>query len=137
MKKLVVLFALLFISFSATAQIYDASYTQKVKKLVKIESGPDSLVNPLLNKMMAYIPADKQEAFKAELKRQVKRFCSELVNIYLDILTKEEVDALLNFYTSPMGQEIQKKLPLIRKRTANRSQQLSERLLPVLKEYTK
>lgn len=135
MKKVIVIACLLFIGFSATAQKADSAYKQKVVELMKIQSGQLSAMDQVMDKMSANIPDEKKAAFKKEINNVMNEMYDKIADIYIEVYTKKEIDAMFDFYNSPMGKEIQKKIPQVTEETMKMSQSMGQKLAPIIQKY--
>jgi len=81
------------------------------------------------------IPESKQDEFKAELNLIMAKIYKKTADIYLKVYNKEELNALLEFYNSDIGQKILKKRPKVTEKTMTISQQIGQQLMPILRKY--
>ena len=55
---------------------------------------------------------------------------AELTGIYRELFTQEEINSLIDFYQSPAGQAMVKKMPLIQNKTVQIYQKILARAMP-------
>ncbi len=138
MKNLILALGILFIGYSATAQNTDPSYKSKVIELMNIQSGMTDIMDDLIDNMGGAIPDDKKPAFKQEMKVVIDKILDKSADLYLEVLSKDEVDALLAFYDTPVGQGIKKKMPEMMKKSTKMGQEYSmELIMPIMQKYMK
>jgi|SRR5699024_10635833 len=136
MKKLVLMAALMLIGFTVSAQKVDDAYKEKVTQLIKMQSGQGAAaIDQILDKTSEAVPQGKQEAFKKEMKAEMEKLYDKMTDVYLDVYDKEEIDAMIKFYNSPIGQRIQKKMPKVTAKTMEMSQEFSAQLMPIIRKY--
>lgn len=95
----------------------DPTLEKEIRKLLRVSKGNESggmILDGMLNSLkrsMSTIP----ESFWKELPRKdfLERFDEELVRIYAQHLTLEEVRGLIKFYESPLGKSALEKMRLI------------------------
>lgn len=135
MKKLILAFSIIFAGYSATAQISDESYKPKVKQLIKIQSSQDAMMDKMVDQISEKIPEAKKDDFKKEMGTKIDKYQDQIADIYMDVYNKKEVDALLKFYNSPVGQEIQKKMPKVVEKSTELGQKFSQQIMPIVQKY--
>lgn len=138
MKKLLFVVAVLFIGYSASAQITDDSYKPKVKKLIDIQSGSESMMDGMVENLKKFgvsISDSKMPAFKKEVQAEIDKFKDQQADAYMKVYSKDEIDAMLKFYTSPMGKKIQAKQGKITAETAQLQQDFQQKIMPIVQKY--
>jgi hypothetical protein len=106
---------------AGTAWADDASRLAKADELLKITKG-DQNFKPLLARAQAILkgdairqePAGADKAARAAIEQKVSQILAEqmswdklrpqIVKLYADKFTEEELDGILSFYKSPLGQ---------------------------------
>ncbi len=138
MKNLILALGMLFMGYSVIAQITDPSYKSKVMELMNIQSGINIIMDDLIENVGATIPDDKKADFKKEMNVAIDKILDKSVDLYLEIFSKDEVDAMLAFYDTPVGQGIQKKMPELMKKSTKMGQEYSmELMMPIMQKYMK
>ena len=101
MKKILVLFSILFLSFNINAQ---DDFSKDTEKLVQIVS--ENAFKPYVAQFSSMIAEDKQEAFEQELKGTFPELYAEMSKIYMEVFTHDEILELLEFYETPIGKKL-------------------------------
>ncbi len=133
MKKLLVAIALVSISFSGFAQ-EDAEFKAELKELIEAQAG--ATMDSALDQVITMIPADKQEAFKKEVAAKMPSMYEKSVDLYIEVIGKEDLKKMLAFYDTPAGQRILEKTPEL----MTKSMQLGQtwamtNLQPIIQKY--
>ncbi len=139
MKRLMLVLAMaLFMGYSATAQISDPAYQGKVTKLVKMKMDKEDLLNSVVERLKKFgvsISEDKQKDFRKEMSAEIEKLQSNVVSVYLKTYTKKEVDALLNFYTSSVGQSILDKQSELDEKKGELFKDFMKKAMPIVQKY--
>lgn len=135
MKNLILSLFLLFLGYAVTGQITDPAYEVKVKKLMEIQMGQGMVMDHMIDQILPNIPEENQADFKKDINVVITKMMDKIAGIYMEIHTKEEVDALLEFYTSPIGKQIQGKLPLVMERSSKMGQEFGSEIMPIMQKY--
>jgi len=135
MKKLILLACILVFGYTANAQISDQSYKPKVKELMKIQSGQAAMMDKMIDQVSENIPESKKADFKKEMRDEVEKLYDQIADIYMEVYNKKEIDALLKFYHSPVGKEIQEKMPKVMEKSTKLGQQFGQRIMPIVQKY--
>ena len=61
----------------------------------------------------------------------------EIVAVYRESFTQEEIDAQLSFYRSPGGQAVIAKMPMVMQKSMEMSQRQMHRLMPKMQALMK
>lgn len=137
MKNLILAFSILFMGYSASGQITDPTYKTKIKTLMDIQMGQGLIIDEMMKQITPNIPTESRAEFKKEFEMIMDKSMDKIADVQMEVFTKEEVDALLEFYNSPIGQQIQKKLPQIMMKTSKMQQELTMELMPIMQKYIK
>ncbi len=131
MNKCLLLGLLLFTGLTGFSQ---QGYKQKTIDLIKLSSAAqfDVLIQPLVE----MVPEENQAAFKAEIRTSMEDLYEQLSVIYMDLYTEEDVDAILNFYNSPVGKKMIKITPEITEKSLELGQIWGMQLQPLLAKYS-
>lgn len=133
MKKIIFLFAFVFIGLTGSAQ-ENSEYQEKTRKLIEVTSAGqfDVMVQPLIN----MVPQDKREAFKTEIKASMDELYDKLTVVYMETYTEEDIDAILAFYNSPVGKKMVAKTPELTQKSMQIGQQWGMKLQPLMAKYS-
>ena len=152
-RNLIAFLAALTVSATAAAQPTDAS----VERLMKA-SRTDRMIDVMFDQMRESMRqgllastggrpgaasfSDEQKRVLEDMTTQMfelmrselswERLKPEMIALHREVLTQDEVDALVAFYESPLGSTVLDKMPLIVQRAAAISQQWMKPLLPQL-----
>ena len=132
MKKTVLLLAFLFTAFTSFAQ---DSYEEKAVELIKLSSGAqfDVMLQPLVER----IPEENRAAFKKEVKESLNSLYQDMAKIYIEHYTEQEINKLLEFYHSPIGQKMLEETPEITQKSMKLGQAWGMQLQPIMAKYQK
>lgn len=134
MKKLILAIAFVSATFVASAQ-EENSFEAKTIELINMTNGQqfDIILEPVIN----MVPEENKEAFKKELNAKMEGLYAQIATIYMESFTEEDVDKMLEFYHSPVGQKLVAETPNIMKKSMQVGQQLGMELQPLIQKYTK
>lgn len=104
MKKLLVVLAIVCISYNANAQDEFVADTQKL-----VETISKDAFKPYIAQFVAMVPAEKQEAFKGELMGTMPELYGAMATIYMEEFNHQEIKELLAFYDTPVGKKMAEK----------------------------
>ena len=96
------------LSFASFAQ---DDFKTEMLNFVEVQSG--STMDAALSQIMPMIPEGKREAFKKELNEEMKGMYSEIADIYIEKVGKEDLQKMLDFYETPAGKNILEKTPAV------------------------
>lgn len=106
MKKMLFVLALVF-TFSVNAQ--DSSdFKSKTIEFIKL-TGSAQMFDDAISQIGMMVPEDKKEAYTKEAQGTLNDLYSELANIYIKEFTEAEIDELIEFYNSEIGQKLASK----------------------------
>jgi len=108
MKKLILSAGLVMLSFASFAQ---DDFKTEMLNFVEVQSG--STMDAALSQIMPMIPEAKREDFKKELNEEMKGMYSEIADIYIEKVGKEDLQKMLDFYETPAGKNILEKTPAV------------------------
>jgi|SRR5690625_74332 len=131
----ILLLFFLLISIPSKAQTSDPAYKKKVLEVVRIQGAQDFAINQAIEQMGKMVPEEKKKEFEREMKTQFEKLIDQTADIYLKNLSEKEIDALYEFYHSPVGKKIQKKMPVIMEESNEFSQQFAQQLMPLIQKY--
>lgn len=134
MKKIIFVIAFLFVAVSGFSQESKTDLKAKAVKLVEMTSG--SQFEMMLKPLVDMIPEQNQAAFKAEVKESLKDFYDQVAGIYMESFTEEDIDAILAFYHTPVGERMLEKLPEITQKSMTLGQQWGMKIQPIMAKYS-
>ena len=82
------------------------------------------------------VPQEKRAAFKADIQASMDELYDQLVMVYMDAYTEEEIDAIMAFYNTPVGKKMVAKTPEITQRSMQIGQQWGMKLQPLIRKYS-
>lgn len=134
MKKNLCVFFLAFASLSMSAQ-EAGSFEAKTIELIKVSAGQqfEIMTEPLVN----MVAEDNREAFKKDLKQSMEGLYTKMADIYMETFTEEEVDKILEFYDSPVGEKMLKETPALMRKGMEIGQAWAMELQPLMAKYSK
>lgn len=135
MKKHLFILVLSLASFCSYAQGNEA-FKKDAQKLISIvsESSFEAIIAPMKN----YIAADKFNDAEKEIRAALPSLYEEMVKIYMEEFTHNEVKELLKFYETPIGKKMASKTPaLTQKGMLAGSKWGQEKLAPIIQKYAK
>lgn len=123
----------LLVGFSGFAQ--ESSYKAKAIQLIEINSGAtfDVMIKPLVG----MVAEEKQSDFKMEVEESMKDLFDQLAVVYMESFTEAELDGILAFYSTPVGQKMTSELPVIMQKSMQIGQQWGMKLQPLMAKYSK
>lgn len=133
MKKIFFI-CLMLLGATGIAQEANSDYKAKTIELIEMSSGPQFEV--MLQPLYSRVPAENREAFKAEVEESLKGLYNDIADIYMESYTEEDVDAILEFYRSPVGQKMLEETPKIMEKSMQLGQQWGMQLQPLIAKYS-
>jgi hypothetical protein len=130
MKKLILSAGLVMLSFASFAQ---DDFKTEMLNFVEVQSG--STMDAALSQIMPMIPEGKREAFKKELKTEMSGLYSEIADIYIEKVGKEDLQKMLDFYDTPAGKNILEKTPAVVEASMSLNQKYMMKLQPIMQKY--
>lgn len=131
MRKLVIITAIL-IGWSMSAQ-ETSSFEKKTVELIKMTSGQQFEV--MMDPLVKMVPEENQEAFKKELTDSTSDLYTQMADIYMESFTEAEIDKILEFYHTPVGEKMVASLPEITKKGMELGQAWGMKLQPIMAKY--
>jgi hypothetical protein len=125
----------LLVGFSSFAQESDATYKAKAVQLIEINSG--ATFDVMLKPLVGMVAEESRDAFKAEVKESMKDLFDKLAVVYMESFTEAELDEILAFYATPVGQKMTAELPVITEKSMQIGQQWGAQLQPLMAKYSK
>ncbi len=125
----------LFISFTGFSQEPDSAYKAKAVELIKINAGAsfDVMLKPLFN----MVAEENREAFKKDVEDSKAGLFDQLAVVYMESFTEAELDGILAFYATPVGQKMTAELPVITEKSMQIGQMWGMKLQPLMAKYSK
>ena len=147
-SKTLLALAALCLSFSAWAAPATDASIEQLLKLTQAESMIDAAyaqaeqaagasmaevmrgqrLTPEQQAAMSQFPARLMQIIREEASWE--KMQAELTGIYRELFTQEEINSLIDFYQSPAGQAMVKKMPLIQNKTVQIYQKILARAMP-------
>ena len=118
------------LSFTSFAQ---DDFKTEMLNFVEVQSG--STMDAALSQVMPMIPEGKREAFKKELKTEMSGLYSEIADIYIEKVGKEDLQKMFDFYETPAGKNILEKTPAVVEASMSLNQKYMMKLQPIMQKY--
>lgn len=134
MKNIFYAVVFLLVGFSGYAQDSDASYKAKAIQLIEINSG--ATFDVMLKPLVGMIAEEKRADFKKEVEVSMKDLFDQLAGVYMQSFTEAELEEILEFYETPVGQKMTKQLPVIMEKSMQIGQQWGMKLQPLMAKYS-
>ncbi|SOC80386.1 hypothetical protein SAMN06296241_1935 [Salinimicrobium sediminis] len=132
MKKALCLLFLIFIGIQSQAQ-EKTDLNQKAIELIKMTSGQQFDV--MLDPIVKMVPEDNRKAFKAEVVASLESLYGQMAQIYTEEFTEAEIDQILAFYNTPVGQKMREITPELTRKGMEIGQQWGQELQPIMMKY--
>ncbi|WP_324719252.1 DUF2059 domain-containing protein [Salinimicrobium sp. HB62] len=132
MKKVLCVVFLMFMGFQSQAQVKN-DVQKKAVELIKMTSGQqfDIILEPIV-KMM---PEENREAFKKEMMTSLEDIYTKLAQVYIEEFTEAEIDEILAFYQTPVGEKMRAITPELTRKGMEIGQQWGQELQPIMMKY--
>lgn len=135
MNKLLITLCFVFVGVVAWAQIDDPSYKSKVVELIDIQSASQLVMDNMVEQISVSIPEENKVEFKKDMDGIINKMIDKIADIYMENYTKEEVDALMDFYNTPIGKSIQNKLPEMIIKSQMVGESLTPEVMIIMQKY--
>ncbi len=133
MKKILLVLALVF-TVSVNAQ--DTSdFKSKTIEFIKL-TGSAQMFDDAISQIGMMVPEDKKEAYTKEAQGTLTDLYSEIANIYMKEFTEAEIDELMEFYNSEIGQKLASKQAAITQSAMMIGQNWGMSLSQIAQKYT-
>ncbi len=132
MKKALCFLFLIFIGIQSQAQ-EKTDLNQKAIELIKMTSGQQFDV--MLDPIVKMVPEDNRKAFKAEVVASLESLYGQMAQIYTEEFTEAEIDQILAFYNTPVGQKMREITPELTRKGMEIGQQWGQELQPIMMKY--
>ncbi|MDX1753918.1 MAG: DUF2059 domain-containing protein [Salinimicrobium sediminis] len=132
MKKALCFLFLIFIGIQTQAQD-KTDLNQKAVELIKMTSGQQFDV--MLDPIVKMVPEDNRKAFKAEVVASLESLYGQMAQIYTEEFTEAEIDEILAFYNTPVGQKMREITPELTRKGMEIGQQWGQELQPIMMKY--
>ncbi|MDX1762052.1 MAG: DUF2059 domain-containing protein [Christiangramia sp.] len=132
MKKIIFTLSILAISFSSVAQESN-DLEAKAVELIKLTAGQqfDIMTEPIIE----MIPEKNREAFKKELANSTEGLYKKMAAVYVESFTEDELDKILAFYDTPVGEKMVAVTPELTKKGMEIGQAWGMELQPIMAKY--
>jgi hypothetical protein len=134
MKKLFITIAFAGIAQLGMAQAQDEAFKKDVLKVIEM-SGATGQVGAAKKQILAMIPAEKQAAFLVEFDASLPSLYDKIAKIYMETYTKEDIKAMMVFYSSPVGKKMSEKSGEITEKSMAAGQEWGTGLQGILMKY--
>ncbi|MFV8224437.1 DUF2059 domain-containing protein [Christiangramia aquimixticola] len=133
MKKILLTLSIAFLSFNSFSQEAMSAEEKKAIKLIELTSGQqfEIMTEPIVN----MVAEDKREAFKKELAESTKGLYKKMAVIYTESFTEAELDKILAFYATPVGEKMVELTPEITRKGMEIGQAWGMELQPLMAKY--
>ncbi len=132
MKKALCFLFLIFIGFNSQAQ-EKTDLHQKSIELIKMTSGQQFEI--MLDPIIKMVPEGNRTAFKDEVVASLESLYGELAAVYTEEFTEAELDQILAFYNTPVGEKMRAITPELTKKGMEIGQQWGQELQPIMMKY--
>lgn len=105
MKRLIVFLSVIAFTQFASAQTTDTALKKQVLELIQ-KTGATAQVDVAKRQILAMVPKEKQAAFLVEFDASLPALYDKIADVYLEVYTKEDIQAMNTFYDSPVGKKI-------------------------------
>lgn len=134
MRKFIFTLSIMAIGLTSFAQQAE-SFEAKAVKLIKLTAGQqfDIMTGPIIK----MIPEENREAFKKELATSTQGLYTKMAAVYTESFTEEELDKILAFYATPVGEKMVAVTPELTKKGMEIGQAWGMELQPLMAKYMK
>ncbi|MDT0677412.1 DUF2059 domain-containing protein [Autumnicola musiva] len=133
MKKTFLIALMLMLGLYGFSQ--EKNMQEKTIDLIKMTSGQQFEV--MTEPVVKMIPEANQEAFKKELLTSMDELYAQIAEVYIENFTEEEIDKILAFYNTPVGEKMVGITPELTKKGMEIGQQWGMKLQPMIAKYSK
>lgn len=98
MKNLILALGVLFMGYAASGQITDPTYKTKIRALMDIQMGQGLIMDEMMKQITPNIPTESRAEFRKDFAMIMDKSMDKIADVQMEVYTKEEVDALLEFY---------------------------------------
>ena len=132
MKKNLFALFLILAGFQTQAQ-ENSDLQQKAIQLIKMTSGQQFDV--MLDPIVKMVPEENREAFKEEVVVSLESLYEQMAKIYTEEFTEAEIDKILAFYHTPVGEKMREITPELTRKGMEVGQQWGQELQPIMMKY--
>lgn len=132
MKKVILTFAFVLITQIGFAQ--DDAFKKDVMKVLEM-SGSAAQMKLAKDQVLKMIPAEKQAAFIIEFDATLPALYEKMAKVYMETYTKEDIKAMIAFYSSPVGKKMNEKAGEIVEKNMAASQEWGQGLQGIMMKY--
>ncbi len=147
MKKVLLVSALFIMTITRVALADDMSHKKAAEKMLEVTNSRQTLdqmrtsISAIMDKQFAAmnLPPEGKEAAEA-VKKDMMTWWSEYLSwekmkdmytsLYVEAFTEQEINELVKFYQSPLGQKMLKKMPEITQKTTQKIQAVLQEKMP-------
>ncbi|SHI32486.1 hypothetical protein SAMN04488096_101125 [Mesonia phycicola] len=135
MKKLLIAVAFVGLSFSGFAQ-EETEFKKELLNFVKLNTGSEDAISPYIDQMAAGLPDRNKEAFKSEIKAELDGMYSQLVDVYIENVPKEDLEKMIEFYQTPAGKSVLSATPQVLAKNISLTQGLMMKFQNIFQKYS-
>lgn len=106
---------------------------QKSIRLIKMTSGQQFDI--ILGPVVQMVPEENREAFKQEMMASLEDIYVKMAKIYTEEFTESEIDEILAFYDTPVGEKMREITPELMRKGMEIGQQWGQELQPMMMKY--
>lgn len=131
--------ALLFLAFAAISQVSFAQAKDPAMKKQAVEiikqTGSASVVAMAKQQILPMIAKEKQAAFLVEFEASLPALYDKIADVYVELYTKEDLDAIQKFYDSPIGKKMTANTEILTTRSQTASTEWAQGLQAMVMKY--
>ena len=132
MKKF--LFAVVFALVSQVGFSQEKPTREDVMQVIE-KSGASGQLSAAKKQVLQMIPQEKQAAFVIEFDAILKKANDATVDVYMQEYTKEDIQAMLAFYNSPVGKKMAAKAEVIAQKSQESMMSLQGEIQAMMMKY--
>ena len=132
MKKIIFMLFLLLVGVQSQAQ-ERTEIEQKSIRLIKMTSGQQFDI--ILDPVVQMVPEENRQAFKQEMMASLEDIYVKMAKIYTEEFTESEIDEILAFYDTPVGEKMREITPELMRKGMEIGQQWGQELQPMMMKY--
>ena len=106
---------------------------QKSIRLIKMTSGQQFDI--ILDPVVQMVPEENRQAFKQEMMASLEDIYVKMAKIYTEEFTESEIDEILAFYDTPVGEKMREITPELMRKGMEIGQQWGQELQPMMMKY--
>ncbi len=132
MKKIIFTLGLVLVGLNSFAQ-EASSFESKAIKLIELTAGQQFEI--MTEPIVEMVPEENRDAFKKELAESTEGLYKKMATVYTDSFTEQELDEILAFYATPVGEKMIEVTPELTKKGMEIGQAWGAELQPLMAKY--